>query len=439
MDNTAVQSANDDNIIRSLADYMAMIEKYPSSTYIFRGEHCFIEDKEKDPTPKPHKKRLSSAFRSSEAVENRDSIFIDFMRRIDEFYSLIGHRLSDVEKENFVAFSQHHWLQTNLLDITSSPLVALFMACDGGHDTGTVYIFDKDYIDVTDILSEFSKAGMIEQDLIRFITNGDEFIIGRMFRLIKKHVSDTFYGGKTTYHVGSTSYDTMEPTQATKERICKLYHCCSKLYEHRRTDDGIYMEALLDTNVHHRRKALPEVKIIEYSELLALSRHEQAEYVIELVNGITQEECMDNFPQIPHLQGWQIQWPSLYLILLVYFLKKGNLVFSSGRTNFCRNCEVHDCTGKPAFLPNLIYKPKITFERARGQHGFFIYQPYIKTSGTEEGDIALFQEAVFIKEVKIEGTKKILKQLDEAAINRGTIYGDYDNIAKYLKEKSPRS
>jgi len=429
------QLADKNNVIRSLADYMNLLESFPSSTYIFRGEHYFIDDTEKDPKPKPHEKRLSSAFRTTETVENRDSIFVDFIQRVDEFYSLVGHRLSDVEKENFIAFSQHHWLQTNLLDITSSPLVALFMACDGRHEAGTVFIFDKDYIDVTDILYEFSKAGMIEQDLTRFLTNGDEFILGRMFRLLQKHISETFYGGKTIYNVGSTVYDVMEPLQQTKERICKLYHCCARLYEHRRTDNGFYMEALLDTEVHHRRKALPEVKIVGYNEILAMSRHEQAERVVELVNGIMQEECMDTFPQIPHLQGWQIQWPSLYLIMLVYFLKKGNYVFGNGRTNFCKDCEVHDCTGKPAFLPNLIYKPKVTFGRARGQHGFFIYQPYIRTGGTEDSDIALFQETVCIKEVKIEETKKILKQLDYIGVNRGTIYGDYDNIAKYLKEK----
>jgi len=434
MDDTPAQANENNEVISSLADFVKMIEQYPSSSYIFRGEHYHIDKDDNEQKPKPHDKRLASAFRKTETVPNRDSIFIDFMRRVDKFYSLVGHRISDVEKGNFIAFSQHHWLQTNLLDITSSPLVALFMACDGQHGEGTVYILDKDYIDITDILYEFSRAGMIEQDIIKFLENGDDFILGKIFTLLKKHISETFYGGKTTYNVGSTVYDVMEPSQQTRERICKLYHCCVKLYEHRRTGDGVYAEALLNPEIHDRRKSLPEVRILEYTEVLALQRHEQAELVTELFRGIMQEECMDNFPQLPHLPTWQIQWPSLYLTLLVYFLKKGRTVFGNGKTNFCKDCSVHECVGKPAFLPNLIYKPKITFERARGQHGFFVYQPYIRTDGTDDSDIALFQETVCIKEIKINNAQTIIKQLNEVAINRGTIYGDYDNIAKFLKE-----
>lgn len=432
-DNTR-QTLNSKKAVSNLSDYVKLLKNYPSADYIFRGEHCFVEN-EKDKTPKPHEKRLSSAFRKTETVDNRDSIFINFMTKIDEYYGHIGHRLSDVEREHFIAFSQHHWLPTNLLDITSSPLVALFMACDGATNNGHVYIFDKDYIDITDILSEFSKAGFLEQNLIEFLVNDDITILQKMFRLLKKHIHETFYGGKKSYNVNSTSYDIMKPSRQTNERICKLYYCCMKLYEYRRTASGAFMEDLYNNGLFDRRN-LPEVKIIEYNELLCLGNYEQSEYFYSLFNGIMQDICMENFPNIPDLQGWQIQWPTLYLTLLVYFLKKGRNVFSDGRTNFCSNCEVQSCDGKPAFLPNLVYKPKITFDRARVQQGFFIYQPYMKTDSYDNSDIALFQETVCVKEIKIIKTKEILRQLDEIGINRGTIYGDYDSIAKYIKERT---
>lgn len=144
---------------------------------------------------------------------------------------------------------------------------------------------------------------------------------------------------------------------------------------------------------------------------------------------------MEKFPNIPDLKGWQVQWPTLYLIHLVYFLKRGKSVFTDGKTNFCRNCGMQSCDERPAILPNMVYKPKISFDRARAQQGFFIYQPYIKTGEHDNNDIALFQETICIKEIKIENAKDILKQLDECGINRATIYGDYDSIARYVKDR----
>lgn len=197
MEDDNMQSViNNDKPISDLSDYIKLLKGYPSSAYIFRGEHCFIEKNDETKTPKSHEKRLSGAFRKEETVENRDSIFVHFMKRVDEYYELIGHRLSDVEREHFIAFSQHHWLPTNLLDITSAPLVALFMACDGATNNGHVYIFDKDYMDVTDILAGFAHSDTLEQDFIELLINDNRIAVEKFFALLKKHISETFYGSK---------------------------------------------------------------------------------------------------------------------------------------------------------------------------------------------------------------------------------------------------
>ena len=80
-----------------------------------------------------YEKRQASAFRKSG----------NFMQSINEYYSLIGHRISETERQNFLAFSQHHGLPTSLLDVTSNPLYALFFACHEAKENGYVYIFSK--------------------------------------------------------------------------------------------------------------------------------------------------------------------------------------------------------------------------------------------------------------------------------------------------------
>lgn len=433
--NDIVQQTTDSiSPVSDLSDYIKLLKDYPSSDYIFRGEHCYIDNDDANNVTMAYEKRLSGAFRKTEAVENRSSIFIRFMKRIEKYYELIGHRLSDVEREHFIAFSQHHWLPTNLLDITSAPLVALFMACDGATENGHVYIFDKDYMDVTDILAGFAYSDTLEQDFIELLINDNRIAVEIFFALLKKHISETFYGGTKSYNLDSTSWDIRKPSQQTNERICRLYNCCAKLYEYRRTENGAFIDDIYSDGEFERRN-LPKIDAIGYNELLTLCNHEQAEHFHRLANGILQDECMKKFPVMPDLKYWQIQWPSLYLILLAYFLKRGRSVFADGKSNFCYGCEVESCNGKPTLLPNLVYKPKITFDRARAQQGFFIYQPYIKTDSYDNSDIALFQETVCVKEIKIEKTPEILRQLDEIGINRGTIYGDYDSIAKYIKER----
>jgi len=419
--------------ISKLSEYLDEIGNYPSAEYIYRGEHCYFVDVENKKDPKPYDKRLSGAFRKTETVPNRNSIFISFMKRVERYYELVGHRLSDVEKEHFIAFSQHHWLQTNLLDITSAPLVALFMACDGTTGNGHVYILDKDYIDITDVLALFSRAGFLEQNITEFMIKGEVEVLSRFYKLLKNHISDTFYGGDKVYDVGSTSWLVREPSVKTKERICKLYHCSAMLYNYRRNSKSVFAGELLNNDAYNR-VSLPEVQTVNYDELIKMDDHRIDDYVYNLAKGTLKESCMTDFPNIPHLEGWQVQWPTLYLVLLVYFLKQGRIVFSDGKTNFCKDCSIRNCEGKPAFLPNLVYRPKITFDRARAQQGFFIYQPYINVDSEDLGDIALFQETICVKEIKVENTNDILKQLDEVGINRGTIYGDYDSIAKYVRE-----
>ena len=118
--------------IKKLSEYIDLLNAYPSTGYAFRGENALFE------------KRLAGAFRGktecSSSTKTEDGVIKNIgtsegcssnssaLNAIDEYYSLVSHQITEIEKEDFIAFAQHHWLPTNLIDITSAPMVALFMA-----------------------------------------------------------------------------------------------------------------------------------------------------------------------------------------------------------------------------------------------------------------------------------------------------------------------
>ena len=77
----------------------------------------------------------------------------------------------------------------------------------------------------------------------------------------------------------------------------------------------------------------------------------------------------------------------------------------------------------------MTYRPKIPFERARLQQGYFIYQAFSKFSQNA------IQHINHDELIKIENPSKILRELENIGINYGTLFGDYDSIAKYVKGK----
>ena len=67
------------------------------------------------------------------------------------------------------------------------------------------------------------------------------------------------------------------------------------------------------------------------------------------------------------------------------------------------------------------------------QKGYFIYQPYKITDGGN--GIMPFPNALDDLAITVDviNTDEILKELDNVNVNLSTLFGDYDNIAKYLK------
>ena len=157
------KNASKDLSVRSLADYVKILNKYPSHDFFFRGENDLFSERE------------AGAFRGhSGGWEDK---YRDFTDIVYDFYAETAYRLNDAKKNNFLAFSQHYGIPTNLIDVSSSPLTALFFACSGKSPEGYVYLFDNEFIDVTPIIMAAS-----EKNFVELMLEKDMFTISAFFK-----------------------------------------------------------------------------------------------------------------------------------------------------------------------------------------------------------------------------------------------------------------
>ena len=99
------------------------------------------------------------------------------------------------------------------------------------------------------------------------------------------------------------------------------------------------------------------------------------------------------------------------------------------------------------FLPNLLYRPILTFKRGLSQQSAFFVQSLFdkhEVNLNDGGQMTnlyekiprklLKSQANFGQKITIDGNSKdrILSELDKIGVNKATMFGDADNIADYL-------
>lgn len=374
-------------VLRSLIDYLEVIERNEIGECYFRGES------------KKYNRIIASCYRKN--LIDLESYVIDEM--IDEYFYEVSSKLTSLEKNNFIAYSQHHGLPTNLIDITSSPLVALYFACQGNEiDNGFVYMFDKHkFLNFSDELSGKSIVHIYNK-LIEY----DDSIILLLF---EKLLDSYDKSGRDIFSIFLIKYlkdyknvitdSNIEFTVEVNELLKIIDEILEKnaigiLY----TDEFsyIYLDKFLEVNVYKNNNFYNFRNIYHSLESSVEILYEYVEYPKEQI----------------------IFFLSLFVFLLNNSIKNNGL-------------------DQPEF-PLILYTPEIKFDRMKLQSGKFIYQNFLEdvnvrlNNGNPEN---LAQKIDYDQKIEIKNKSKILSQLDILGINKATLFGDSDNIASYIYEK----
>lgn len=350
-------------VVNNLSNYIELFSDRKFTNYLFRGE------------PTNYPETVSSALR-------KDTISLSFIQMKKEFKKEVWHKLSPDERTHFTAFSQHHGIPTNIIDITTSPLVALYFACQkyenskeyiAEHDenTGFVYMFRNTFVDITSILTKFEDDNILE-----------------LFAYNKSDIFNDMYELFLDFQLNHP-----ELFREHFEKLNEEYY-------------NYFSKSLRENPIPN--KNIPEIdwgyELVMNSYVPSFTKNnKKLEKIYQEIEDVSNEVF-------------------IYTAYLQLFLRN-----------------ILDYT-EPIFwldiMPNFKYAPILTFERGRNQQGLFIYQTYLNYIESVYNFAVLSCQRVWPdKIIVIKDKEKILKELDFMGINEKFIYGDYDNVASYIKRK----
>jgi hypothetical protein len=366
--------------IKSIGDYLQLIrtrekgKRSRQKTY-YRGENRDYKES----------KLVSSYIRELKPkIEGtlEDIGKFNLMDLLEEYYYEVASYVGTDEKDNFVPFSQHHGLPTNLLDLTTNPLVALWFACQNKEDDGCVYLFDGyKFIKMDDdILKDCSKSAFNVSDSLE---NMKEYLFGR--------------GDECKKSIAIISWFARFGIERSKDQRCLDLNFWEKKLSKYIADNYPEIKKDDDNNAYKIFNSIPKKEFNEHSYC---QLYENKDFQKMAATYKTNE---DN----------KLRRNRITLVILAYYCMK----YVSKNDKFMP-------------LPLPIFKPSIKFDRMRNQAGLFAIQSY-----GEFGGKILHQELIPDETVKInkEDKKAILDELSKIGIDEAFIYGDVDSIARKTK------
>ena len=393
--------------IDSISSYFNILEKNNISDYIYRGQN------------EPYFSIQASGYRPYMGGWNSDMIY-DMQHIHSSFYNKVIGQLSIDEKKHFLAFCQHHGIPTNLIDVSYSPLVALFFACEGKSEIkftlsefigknsiddfekdtpyhsifmhnlinkakkpfyspyAQVYMINKErLVDITDLIIELKDKNLFEELLT------DEVLALKLLNLVKKHFRNI---NITKLH----------------EWLTNIMHTYVNLCEDDMFDewDGkLYI--LFKSLLEEKQNNSPYKDIIK---ILETSCYKSFLYK-RIFKSDLSIESMD-----------KDELASIYIAIMIEILD--TLKMCPRKTNV--KLDIY-----------FTYQPPQLFKRISSQQSFFIYQSALYTNDGVydycELNVQSINPDILIE---IDNYKDILNNLSVMGIDNGSIYGDIDSIAK---------
>lgn len=317
---------------------------------------------------------------------------------------------------------QHYGAVTNILDLSSNPLVGLFFACYGdSQENGMVYIYgsdisrEKHYFE-KEIALQTALSFMDKADIDRFI---------KVFSVFREMVpnNSTLYKRVCSREITVDGIKDIFDDEFKNNRSQKN----KRIFGLEEPDIPFVVQLSVKKGNNSVSKLSEDIKaknkIAEYIERVDISYKSTVNFK-KIGNGII-------------LRGYQKIMLRFIIEIIVDFLDKLRLY--SGVT-------------EPLNFPYAIYedilqsyvvKSSKINERIKNQRGAFIVPSYISVSGKsleeiqKEVDNSIKSSVTNLCEIEIPSDKKeeILKQLKCIGIDEGFIYPEIAHIAKAVSER----
>ena len=410
--------------VNSLLEFLELIERQNIKDMIFRGQN------------EPYHGIRAGGFRPYKGGWESDKLY-DFNLMIKEYKHKVIKQLSIDEKEHFLAYAQHYGIPTNLIDFSYSPLVALFFACENKREvsfTLSELLKDKDLTSVqdTDLNKEIVSRILTKAHLSK--PNKAEVYLINKKRLIDASEIILKFGNKNLFElivenqeVQKWFYESIIPLFQSVEKSVSYIINLVKTYESNKIgidskDSYPYFNEEIEMKNESFNKYFESLKKDCHDDLIKMYKLMVSNRELKLIN--VWDELIISELFISH-EDKNVIAAKLYILLLI------NMI-----------CVIKDYSEMVVFELDFYFKyqPPLLFDRISNQKALFIIQPYIyERESAYNFGVFSYQNILPDYTIEINNHEKIIEELDFLGINRETIFGDLDNIARVVKSQHDKT